>query len=112
MLATVMIGKSLQVWDPSSGHKVFECKVDQGADRLAWSNDGRYIAVGGARGIDIVNIATQKPASDPMTVPHSVAVFGFTPDDRSLVIRIQGGTVEVWDFATRQRVRQMRAILP
>jgi WD40 repeat protein len=90
----------VQVYDPVSGKAVRDFKVEGGAAGLAFSSDGKLLAVGGwDKGrLHIVDWATTRVVAQWEGHGSSNAQYGvaFSPDGSRLYSGSGDGTVKVW----------------
>jgi WD40 repeat protein len=80
-LATV--GKSLIVWDPAKGERLATAKLESTPLGVAWSADGRHVAVGLPTAVDLYS-AADAALTDTLTVTGRLpaAKLAITPDGR------------------------------
>jgi WD40 repeat protein len=75
---------------------------------IAYSPDGRTLAIGGALGVYLYesdSLALQSFLPDP----YSVTDFAFSPDGRTLASASAGGDATLWDLASGSAIRQFPA---
>jgi WD40 repeat protein len=91
-------------WDMASGKRLRVLQVaEDGLQAISLSPDGKTLATGGNRGIDLWDVATQK------SVQHFnsfASAMQFTPDGTKLVSG--GNAVHVWDVATGEELRRLK----
>jgi WD40 repeat protein len=69
---------------------------------LAFSPDGRWIAIGGGRNdprIEIWDLQAERRIRHWKTYQNRVLALAFTPDGNTLVSSGDGGAIELWDVA-------------
>jgi WD40 repeat protein len=104
-------GKELRAFEPFWGRNLI--------DRVAWSADGRQIAVGETKGVRssplegatvaLLDAETgQVTATEESTGSH-VTVLRYTPDGRYLIEGGLGDTVEIWDGRHQQLLQEICA---
>ncbi len=91
---------TLNVWDVASGAQLLTCKAPHGFSNLAFSPDGRRLALG-QRNVVLLDVTTGQPV---LTLPHKgVSVLAFSPDGRRLAVGGGGfgepGLLHVWESA-------------
>ncbi|WP_254563524.1 WD40 repeat domain-containing protein [Oscillatoria sp. HE19RPO] len=76
---------------------------------LAFSPDGRFIALGGGRNdprIEIWDLQREKRIRHWKTYQNRVLALAFSPDGNTLVSSGDGGAIEVWDVQEGQLLHQ------
>ncbi|MFI8070928.1 helix-turn-helix domain-containing protein [Streptomyces sp. NPDC086033] len=93
-LATVSGSRgSVKMWDVHTGRLQDSFSVGGEVASLAFSPDARTLAVSGARGVQLWDLATSQ---DRLTLPaRSPEAVAFSPDGRTLAIST-GGSVGLW----------------
>jgi WD40 repeat protein len=96
-LATAGWDGTLHVWDVESGAQLLSCKGPLGFSNLAFSLDGRRLALG-QRNVVLLDVTTGQPV---LTLPHKgVNALAFSPDGRRLAVGGGGfgepGLLHVW----------------
>jgi WD40 repeat protein len=109
----VVVGDStLEVWDVPAGQRHIEAKHQLGVTCVAFSEDGRFLAMGGAAGkISVWNLIEKR---ETMSVTgHSSNLHGLvlSPDGRRLASSAADCTVKLWDTQTRHEVLTLRTQL-
>lgn len=93
-LATVSGGRgSVKIWDVRTGRLQDSFRVEGEVASLAFSPDARTLAAGGARGVQLWDLAT---GLNRLTLPaRSPEAVAFSPDGRTLAISAEG-SVGLW----------------
>jgi WD40 repeat protein len=107
-------GGNPEVYDVRSGKRVAKIATGDLVRSLAFSHDGRLLAVGHYGGsVALVSTADWK-ASGRRLAGHRARVTAveFSPDDRTLVTGSADGTARLWDVGTRRPLGTALAIEP
>ena len=95
----------VRLWDISSDRRIGTIGPESPhfSPVLAFSPNGRIMAVGGYSSIRLWDVATAQPIGAPMqsNYPENIA---FTSDGRTLAVANAAGTVQLWDIANQQRI--------
>ncbi len=62
--------------------------------RLAWSHDGRWLATGGSRAVQVWNAVTGAPHGGVMPVDDILSALEFAPDSRHLLVAAGNNAIE------------------
>jgi WD40 repeat protein/serine/threonine protein kinase len=121
-IASAGHGPDVKVWDAATGQVRAELNGDTlVVFRLAWSPDGRRIAVAGSDGrkqtVKVWDVATQKEIFELPPGQEYFAV-AFSPDDHYLVTGRLTAALQVWDAKTGDAIgtlgshdREIRAVV-
>jgi WD40 repeat protein len=107
-LATAVWDGTARVWNLKTGKQVHILKLDKKSlwsDRLAYSPDGKRLAVAHATGTTVYGVDTGAPAWVTEKTGMWVCGVASRPDGRELVTARQDGRVEVWDAETGRSQR-------
>ncbi|MBI1916734.1 MAG: WD40 repeat domain-containing protein [Planctomycetes bacterium] len=123
VLASAGRGPWIELWEVQSGKRIrkmewLESKrewhmTQGGTPQLAFSNDGRLLASGGAGkrnedySIRVWNSITGQQVYRFEGHPTSVSQLVFSPDDKTLVSGGTDSTIVLWDVAVRQPKREI-----
>jgi eukaryotic-like serine/threonine-protein kinase len=84
-------------WDLATGQRVGpERRASDGWMHVAWSPDGRTVAVAGRTEVRLWDVASGDPAGGPWTTTNEIKAVRFTPDGKFLLVGpgrvyVQGG---------------------
>lgn len=94
ILATASTGNgTVRTWDTRTGRLQGTFRVSAEVSSLSFSPDGRTLAAGSLRGVQLWDLATLQPrATLPARTPTTLE---FSPDGRTLAVA-DGGTAELW----------------
>jgi serine/threonine protein kinase/WD40 repeat protein len=108
----------IDLWDVTSWRRVWRVSREReatGMGRMAFSSDGKVLALGWARGaVQLVDPATGRPFARLQAPPSDwLSCFRFTPDGSRLVALASVGTAQqalrVWNLRRiRERLREIR----
>jgi WD40 repeat protein/tRNA A-37 threonylcarbamoyl transferase component Bud32 len=107
-LITAAPGGELTWWDLETRQKTRTVDIDKGHHALALSADGRTVAVGIERGVQLVDTRSGRirTAAGALTARPSWLLFGH--DGRTLVSTSADGTVTLWDVRSATRLQTLR----
>ena len=111
-LASAGADRKVKVWDWTTGRNVFTCPSESGADHnrgtaycLAFSPDGRRLAVGSDGAVTVWDWENQQPALPPLRGHAKKGIsVAFSPDGRRLASGSWSGEVMIWDAETGKRL--------
>ncbi|HSR25561.1 MAG TPA: hypothetical protein VLW53_18545, partial [Candidatus Eisenbacteria bacterium] len=110
LLATTDFGSaSIRLWDVASQRLVGSWTADTGglgAHGIAFSPDGRLLAVIGSDGVQLYGPASRRPVGSRFGGEQGLlAAIAFSPDGRLLASTAQGdGEIALWDAGTQRQV--------
>jgi WD40 repeat protein len=101
-LASDTAGGMVVLSDVASRRVIHRIDTHQQLLRLAFSTDGKALAVAGAQGAILIDVATGQAIGAPLA-GHSAQLIDvvFSRDGRTLATTSQDGTVILYDLATR-----------
>jgi WD40 repeat protein len=91
-----------RVWDAATGHQAFRVDVVEFLNAVAFSPDGRWLAMAGRgrdRPLRVID-TTNRRELPTMSHPEEVYAMAFSPDSTRLVTGSADGTVRVMEVAT------------
>jgi RNA polymerase sigma factor (sigma-70 family) len=97
---------SLWLWEVATGKAVHHQKETNSYSALAFSADGKLLALGGSLDIQLLDLATRKPLPaypEPRGVAWSIA---HSPLGPWVATGNSDGTLILWERATGRRIRQ------
>jgi eukaryotic-like serine/threonine-protein kinase len=111
-VASAGADRKVKVWDWTTGRNVFTCPSQSGADHnrgtaycLAFSPDGRRLAVGSDGAVTVWDWENQQPALPPLRGHAKKGIsVAFSPDGRRLASGSWSGEVMIWDAETGTRL--------
>ncbi|MEV0970650.1 WD40 repeat domain-containing serine/threonine protein kinase [Microtetraspora glauca] len=108
-LAAVQTGTSLELWDVAGGRRLGPPLASPAATALAFSPDGRVLAVGAEDPpvLTLWDVSRRvRLAALPLADVNWVGGLAFSPDGRTLAVSPSSGSpepVQLWDVARRTR---------
>ena len=122
-LVTGTMGGKVQMWDPETGVPLapflegqnMEEAVEGGPgnfrvtyrgaiNALAFSSNGRLLAVGSDQKIRLLGSREYPPLKD---TPRGTQALAFSPDDTILVTGLRPSGIELWNLATGEKLRTL-----
>ncbi|MGA5895425.1 helix-turn-helix domain-containing protein [Streptomyces venetus] len=98
---------SVKTWDTRTGQLRASFTADGEVRSMAFSSDGRTLALGSVRGVQLWDLATSQSR---ITLPTgSSTVVAFSPDGRTLAIAA-GGSAGLWSVDLPDPARAIRTI--
>ncbi len=94
---------SARLW--AAAHAAQSCPLVQvfsGADELAFSPDGRSLAIAEREEVNVWNIASGRRQVGPLDLSEAIDALLYSPDGASLAAHAIHGVARVWDPATGQ----------
>ena len=86
----------VHLWDIKQNKLIKEIRAKSGVSSLAFSPDGRRLAIGQARGVQLYNLETDQ-AGYTIGVSNRGGVAAFSPDGRYLLVGQARGEFQVWE---------------
>jgi eukaryotic-like serine/threonine-protein kinase len=114
-LASVGADRKVKVWDWTTGRNVFTCPSPSDADHnrgtgygLAFSPDGRRLAVASDGAVHVWDWENQQPVLPPLRGHAKKGIsVAFSPDGRRLASGSWSGEVMIWDAQTGELVHTL-----
>ena len=117
-LVSGTVGGKVQMWDAETGAELAPFLAGQEPDdkegpggltvryedrvtALAFSSNGRLLAVGSERKIRLLGSSKQPRLKD---IPRGTKSLAFSPDDTVLVAGLRNGSIELWDMTTGEKI--------
>ena len=91
----------LDIWDPESGEKLLEIKLNQAAYSGSFSKDDNLLAVGTADGVHIFNTSDMNELSLLSDHTNGVVDTRFSPSDDRLATLDGNGVLRIWQWVTQ-----------
>ncbi len=96
----------VRLWGETDQGDLLKGELIGGADintsTLAFSGNRELLASGGVDNkVELWDVATRKPAGEPLKQPGPVNSIAFSPDSKTLVSGNHDGTVRLWNIPTR-----------
>jgi WD40 repeat protein len=109
-LATAAWDGAAHLWSLATGKEVHTLKLDRGSwsDRIAFTPDGKRLAVAHSRGTTVYDATTGAPVFTTERGRMWVSGVAFSPDGRELVTGRQDGRIEVWEPETGRSLRSFK----
>jgi WD40 repeat protein len=110
MLASIGGDSRLRVWDTSNGKELHSTLLESFSlfsPAVAFSADGKTVAVSAYRDVALCDIGSMKPRRLPER-PDSITGLAFAPDGKLLAVYGRAKTVSLIDPATGKEVRQLK----
>ena len=107
-LVTTSANRDLAWWDLASRRKVGTVGIENGHHALALSPDGRTLAVGIDRGIQLVDARSGAVRATSRGLAAASTWLLFSPDGRTVVSTSLDGTATLWDPRSATRRETLR----
>ena len=93
---------TIRLWDTTTGdHKATFREQAFGAYSIAFSPDGKTIAIGSYEQVQLWDAVTGARKTSFMTISNSVvSIIAFSPDGKTIATESDGNTIRLWDVAT------------
>jgi WD40 repeat protein len=103
-LATVIRGtndSSIRLWQPVTGKQLHVYRITGGGyTSMAFSQDGRYLAVGGSDNVSVFDTIEHRQLA---TQSIAASALAFSSDGRTLAIAADSSDIQLWDPHLRSR---------
>jgi WD40 repeat protein len=110
-IASVSADNTIQIWDALTGQNVVTYRGSASlrggstaSNAVAWSTDGKTLAIGGVGPAMILDAATAKITGYYGPNGGESHAVAFSPDGKYLAIGRDDSTVEVWNLTTHSNV--------
>lgn len=110
-IASASADGTVQIWNALNGHRLgtytgpFNIRTGAAASNaVAFSPDGKYLAIGGLGPATLVDATTAKTIGYYGPNSGQAHAVAFSPDGKYLAVGRDDSTVEVWDVAARKQV--------
>jgi len=102
-LGATFLGGRYRVWDMNSGSQNFEGQSQQKQPTIAFSPDGKFVAVGKQDDVaDLLDAATGHTLQ-PITMPKGpIGLIFFSPDGSRLIATTRNGDMYGWDLLNQR----------
>jgi WD40 repeat protein len=115
--ATCSVDKTVKIWDTLSGEEVQTLRIDTAAVRLAYSPDGRRLAVvcgdlfqpTSPGEVKIWDVESGAELCSLRGHTQQITELTFSPDGGRLITSSRDGTVKVWDPKTGRQMCSLKA---
>jgi WD40 repeat protein len=91
----------VELWNPRTGKKTASVPVSCASGPLAFSPDGRTVAVASQQAVTFIDLASGKERGPDAGHTHMVAAMSFSPDGRFLASLPASGRALLWDTRGR-----------
>lgn len=106
IIATGSDGGTARLWDAASrrqlGAPITRVKYECGRVYVAFSPDGRTLAVACSDNVRFYDVATHRELGAPLKGDRVVTAFAYNPDGKTFAIGDSSGVVRQWEAATRR----------
>jgi WD40 repeat protein len=102
-LAGAFVGGNFRVWDLKTGTQTFEGSSKVERPSLAFSSDGKYLAVAMTEYVTkILDAATGKPVRTLLFPKGPAVLLSFSPDGTKLFAATRDGYIYCWNIPVRK----------
>jgi len=98
------------VWHEADNNVQLELPIERDSHCMAWSPNGRFLAVGGARRITVFDAETGYKISElSIDLTSWVEALLWAPDNQFLVSSSQEGKIQIWNVEQGHQLNQIAA---
>jgi WD40 repeat protein len=106
MVATsaTLNGTRVDLWDAASGESMGVIENCRNPRDLAFSPDGKMLAISVQTGVRLVELATRQDRKFLPAIPINSNSLAFTPDSKNLAVGCGDNTIQIWNLNVMEEV--------